>query len=70
MRVPRASGASMQSVTKPRYRSTCVAVSTEQEQVVKFGIDAGNMFEFWDWVGGRYSMGSRGWVIDHAGDRR
>ena len=35
-----------------------VAVSTNKEQVVKFGIDAGNMFEFWDWVGGRYSMGS------------
>jgi len=35
-----------------------VAVSTNKEEVVKFGIDAGNMFEFWDWVGGRYSMGS------------
>ena len=35
-----------------------VAVSTNQEEVVKFGIDAANMFEFWDWVGGRYSMGS------------
>jgi len=35
-----------------------VAVSTNQAEVVKFGIDAANMFEFWDWVGGRYSMGS------------
>ena len=35
-----------------------VAVSTNQAEVVKFGIDPANMFEFWDWVGGRYSMGS------------
>ncbi|HQT94706.1 MAG: glucose-6-phosphate isomerase [Acidobacteria bacterium 37-71-11] len=35
-----------------------VAVSTNAEEVVKFGIDLANMFEFWDWVGGRYSMGS------------
>ncbi len=35
-----------------------VAVSTNAEEVAKFGIDAANMFEFWDWVGGRYSMGS------------
>ncbi|HVG05787.1 MAG TPA: glucose-6-phosphate isomerase [Burkholderiaceae bacterium] len=35
-----------------------VAVSTNKEEVTKFGIDAANMFEFWDWVGGRYSMGS------------
>jgi len=35
-----------------------VAVSTNKAEVVKFGIDAANMFEFWDWVGGRYSMGS------------
>ena len=33
-----------------------VAVSTNAAEVVKFGIDAGNMFGFWDWVGGRYSM--------------
>ena len=33
-----------------------VAVSTNTEKVVEFGIDAGNMFEFWDWVGGRYSL--------------
>jgi len=33
-----------------------VAVSTNHEKVTAFGIDAANMFEFWDWVGGRYSM--------------
>ena len=35
-----------------------VAVSTNAEGVSKFGIDTGNMFGFWDWVGGRYSMDS------------
>jgi glucose-6-phosphate isomerase len=35
-----------------------VAVSTNAEEVTKFGIDTANMFEFWDWVGGRYSMES------------
>ncbi|MEV5708105.1 glucose-6-phosphate isomerase [Actinoallomurus sp. NPDC052274] len=35
-----------------------VAVSTNTEQVAKFGIDPANMFEFWDWVGGRYSVDS------------
>ncbi len=35
-----------------------VAVSTNAEGVKKFGIDAANMFGFWDWVGGRYSMDS------------
>ena len=33
-----------------------VAVSTNAQDVAKFGIDTANMFEFWDWVGGRYSM--------------
>jgi glucose-6-phosphate isomerase len=33
-----------------------VAVSTNAEEVKKFGIDTANMFGFWDWVGGRYSM--------------
>jgi len=36
----------------------CVAVSTNAEEVAKFGIDTKNMFSFWDWVGGRYSMDS------------
>jgi glucose-6-phosphate isomerase len=35
-----------------------VAVSTNAREVQKFGIDTANMFEFWDWVGGRYSMSS------------
>jgi glucose-6-phosphate isomerase len=35
-----------------------VAVSTNAGEVEKFGIDTANMFEFWDWVGGRYSMDS------------
>ena len=35
-----------------------VAVSTNAERVKKFGIDTANMFGFWDWVGGRYSMDS------------
>jgi glucose-6-phosphate isomerase len=35
-----------------------VAVSTNVGEVAKFGIDTENMFEFWDWVGGRYSMDS------------
>ncbi|PYV42097.1 MAG: glucose-6-phosphate isomerase, partial [Acidobacteria bacterium] len=35
-----------------------VAVSTNATEVAKFGIDTANMFGFWDWVGGRYSMGS------------
>jgi glucose-6-phosphate isomerase len=33
-----------------------VAVSTNAAEIAKFGIDTANMFEFWDWVGGRYSM--------------
>jgi glucose-6-phosphate isomerase len=35
-----------------------VAVSTAADEVRRFGIDTANMFEFWDWVGGRYSMDS------------
>jgi len=34
------------------------ALSTNEKEVVKFGIDKQNMFEFWDWVGGRYSLWS------------
>ncbi len=36
----------------------CVAVSTNAKEVAKFGIDTEEMFGFWDWVGGRYSMDS------------
>jgi glucose-6-phosphate isomerase len=35
-----------------------VAVSTNAKRVADFGIDTANMFGFWDWVGGRYSMDS------------
>ncbi len=35
-----------------------VALSTAEKEVVKFGIDKANMFPFWDWVGGRYSLWS------------
>ena len=35
-----------------------VAISTNREMVERFGIDPENMFEFWDWVGGRYSLWS------------
>ncbi|MEX0425295.1 glucose-6-phosphate isomerase [Providencia rettgeri] len=35
-----------------------VALSTNGDEVAKFGIDTNNMFEFWDWVGGRYSLWS------------
>ena len=35
-----------------------VVISTNAKEVTKFGIDTANMFEFWDWVGGRYSMDS------------
>jgi glucose-6-phosphate isomerase len=39
-------------------RNHFVAVSTNAEEVQRFGIDESNMFGFWDWVGGRYSMDS------------
>ena len=35
-----------------------IALSTNEKEVLKFGIDRKNMFEFWDWVGGRYSLWS------------
>ncbi len=35
-----------------------IALSTNEKEVTKFGIDKSNMFEFWDWVGGRYSLWS------------
>jgi glucose-6-phosphate isomerase len=39
-------------------RNHFVAISTNAKEVAKFGIDTDNMFGFWDWVGGRYSMDS------------
>ena len=44
--------------TSKPLRKHFVAVSTNAEAVSKFGIDTANMFGFWDWVGGRYSMDS------------
>jgi glucose-6-phosphate isomerase len=41
-----------------RCAGTFVAVSTNAAEVARFGIDTANMFGFWDWVGGRYSMES------------
>src|SRR5207248_9233863 len=43
---------------KDAVRRHFVAVSTNAEKVEEFGIDTANMFEFWDWVGGRYSVDS------------
>ena len=43
---------------EPAVAKHFVAVSTNVEEVAKFGIDTENMFEFWDFVGGRYSMWS------------
>jgi glucose-6-phosphate isomerase len=42
----------------PAVAKHFVAVSTNAEKVAEFGIDTANMFGFWDWVGGRYSMDS------------
>ena len=46
-----------------------VAVSTNAEKVAAFGIDTDNMFGFWDWVGGRYSMDVGGRPLDDDRDR-
>ncbi len=47
----------LQALTDPAaIAKHFVAVSTNATEVEKFGIDTANMFEFWDWVGGRYSM--------------
>lgn len=43
---------------KTAIRKHFVAVSTNKKAVTEFGIDTANMFEFWDWVGGRYSLWS------------
>lgn len=47
-----------QGTTEQDIAKHFVAISTQTEVVVKFGIDPDNMFEFWDWVGGRYSVWS------------
>src|SRR6266496_2470139 len=49
----------LKKAKKEKYiASHFVALSTNEKEVVKFGIDKKNMFEFWDWVGGRYSLWS------------
>ena len=48
----------VESLGEDAVRDHFVAVSTNAERVAEFGIDTANMFEFWDWVGGRYSVGS------------
>ncbi|MDE3207747.1 MAG: glucose-6-phosphate isomerase [Pseudomonadota bacterium] len=48
----------LQSANKEDIRKHFVAVSTNADAVSAFGIDTDNMFEFWDWVGGRYSLWS------------
>ncbi|MET0320085.1 MAG: glucose-6-phosphate isomerase, partial [Duganella sp.] len=48
----------LQSATEADLARHFVAVSTNIESVKKFGIDPANMFPFWDWVGGRYSVWS------------
>jgi glucose-6-phosphate isomerase len=47
-----------QSQSEQHIARHFVAVSTNREAVTAFGIDPANMFEFWDWVGGRYSLWS------------
>ncbi len=46
------------AVDESHISSHFIAVSTNREKVVEFGIDEANMFRFWDWVGGRYSLWS------------
>ncbi len=48
----------LQSAQQEDVEKHFVAVSTNAEAVAKFGIDTANMFEIWDWVGGRYSLWS------------
>lgn len=49
----------LQSAKKEKYVAKhFVALSTNEKEVTAFGIDKENMFEFWDWVGGRYSLWS------------
>lgn len=49
----------LESAKEPRHIARhFVALSTNAQEVARFGIDTRNMFEFWDWVGGRYSLWS------------
>jgi glucose-6-phosphate isomerase len=47
-----------QGATETDIAKHFIALSTNAAEVIKFGIDPANMFEFWDWVGGRYSLWS------------
>uniref|UniRef100_D3TME3 Glucose-6-phosphate isomerase n=1 Tax=Glossina morsitans morsitans TaxID=37546 RepID=D3TME3_GLOMM len=47
-----------QALEKTAIAKHFVALSTNKEKVIEFGIDSANMFGFWDWVGGRYSLWS------------
>lgn len=48
----------LSGASAPAIAKHFVAVSTARDKVIAFGIDPANMFEFWDWVGGRYSLWS------------
>ncbi len=48
----------LESASEKDIAKHFVALSTNEAEVVKFGIDKQNMFVFWDWVGGRYSLWS------------
>lgn len=48
----------LESATDDAVAKHFVALSTNREKVIEFGLDPQNMFEFWDWVGGRYSLTS------------
>lgn len=48
----------LKSAKEEDIKKHFVAISTNKKEVEKFGIDPENMFEFWDWVGGRYSLWS------------
>ena len=58
MRARRAAGSSDALGDEAAVAKHFVAVSTNADRVAAFGIDTANMFGFWDWVGGRYSMDS------------
>ncbi len=46
------------AIDESHVKNHFIAISTNQESVTEFGIELDNMFEFWDWVGGRYSLWS------------
>ncbi len=58
MRIRHGNGSSKATGDESYIAKHFVALSTNEKEVVKFGIDKANMFEFWDWVGGRYSSWS------------